>query len=142
MRSMTKGRELTLGEEQGGSGGGDSATVFNISGRDEKTSRAAPSIESETSGLRDEGLVRSEVAVPYSGVFRRRTFERGFEPGIVRRAKIGLFGFVCGRCGALPGCQAAKDLECWGLSSGKPIRQEGQNFMWAPGARQDGASQW
>ncbi len=47
--------------------------------------------------------MRSKVAVPDSGVFRRRTFERGFEPGIIWRAKIGLFGFVRGRCGALPG---------------------------------------
>ena len=45
----------------------------------------------------------SEVVVPYSGVFRRRTLKRGFEPGIIRRAKIGLFGFVRGGRGALPG---------------------------------------
>ena len=45
------------------------------------------------------------MVVPYSGVFRRRTLKRGFEPGIVRRAKIGLFGFVRGGRGALPGCK-------------------------------------
>ena len=45
----------------------------------------------------------SEVGVPHSGIFGRRTFERGFEPGIIRRAEIGFFGFVCGSCGALPG---------------------------------------
>ena len=48
MRSMTTGLEPKLGDEQKGSGGGDSATVLNISGEDGKTGRAAPSIEDET----------------------------------------------------------------------------------------------
>ena len=107
---MTTGGERMLGDEQEGSGGGDSATVFNITDWAEKTSRAAPSIERETSRLRDDGLMGSEVGVPHSGILGRRTFERGFEPGIIRRAKIGFFGFVCGRCGALPGRKGLRVL--------------------------------
>jgi hypothetical protein len=103
-------RRKDAGRRTGGVWGGDSATVFNITDWAEKTSRAAPSIERETSRLRDDGLMRSEVVVPHSGILGRRTFERGFEPGIIRRAKICFFGFVCGRCGALPGRKGLRVL--------------------------------
>ena len=84
MRSMTTGLEPRPGDEQKGSGGGDSAIVFNISGGDGKTGRAAPSVEGETQRLRNDGLVGCKVAVPDSGVLGRGTFERSFESGVVR----------------------------------------------------------